>query len=112
MQDTTQKPLCLYFTVASYSLSNILLPKASTNFSCENKYFQHIKLLKFVTNLDVDLFFYIASDVKTNMNGGESKMMSVLLLYLRLTIPQSRSFIRIPVTNGDRVKCSCPDKIY
>lgn len=112
MQDTTHKPLCLCFIVASNSLSNIFLPKASTNLSCENKYFQRIKLLKCVTNLDVDLLFYIASDVKTNMNGDESSMMSVLLLYLRLTIPQNRSFIRIPVTNGDLVRCSCPDNIY
>lgn len=112
MQDTTQKPLCVCFIVASNSLSNTLLPKASTNLSCENKYFQHIKLLKLVANLDVDLFFYIASDVKTNMSEGESRMMSVLLLYLRLTIPQNRSVIRIPVTNGDRVRCSCPDKVY
>lgn len=38
-------------------------------------------------------------------------MMSVLLLYLRLTIPHNRSFIRIPVTNGDQVRCSYPDNI-
>lgn len=47
---------------------------------------------------DADLFLVVRSEY----NGGKCMMnFAFLLLYLRLTIPQNVSLIKIPVTNGD-----------